>query len=501
MKPPRFPSCAARLAIIASLAASPSLHADDVADAAAHSIRANEDVAKHAGKIRDDLAQIRAEAELNQLDQPAAAPITTFSDTLGQTRETHLVPIAAELKAATDASTDATRRDALVAAYAWQKALELALKDSSAQFSPAEAQTRLLRHIAALLARQMTNVRQTTTLATLADDPATLAGSDRRRYSVDGIEQAALEQELAIIARSVAITPPDWPDQTSATPATPAVNKALRVTSTASIAQAATAATRAGPLLNAVSCQKDVERNLSQLLDEVLLVEPNNLIGKDAKKLLKQLLADERTLRVDTDGKKTDQLTLAERQDRIEDRTAVLQRLLACISPEAADRVGKACKKMKEASTSLKPGSNPGGAVPAEDGAIALLEEALKKCPKSGSGSGSGSGGDGEGEGEGDGEGSGGQGQGDNRGNESDKTSDDQDEKDGGTGGVPKEKDSPNMIPPKDTLPPVTAMVLGQLVKKEREALSPNEVDKTPPEYAPLVEQYLRSLSAPAPQP
>jgi len=472
----------ARLVLVIGFASAPALRADDVDHAAALGTQAGKDVSKTTGKVRSDLADIRAETELNHLEQPDPAPLAAFSDTLGEIPSAHAGPIIDSLTLAAASSDDAARRDALVASFTQQKALELALKDASAEFSPAEAQIRLLRHVAALLARQMTNIRMTRMVGAVADSPADLAGSPRRRYTVVGVEQSALELELALINRTVDRTPAEFSD-IGPTQTALAVKDGLHETALPSAAQDATAATRSGPLSRAALQQKKVEDKLSRLLDEVLTVEPKRRTGRLAAKLLKQLTADERALRTATEKETPDLPTLAERQDRIQDRTEVLKRLLAVLDPELAKRAAGACKKMGEASNCLNPGGNGAGAVPAENGAIALLEEAGKMLAAV------------EGAGNEPGQGDGGE-------------DDDSEESDtpgthgrgpGGDGGIPKTQDSPNQILGEKTLPPATAMVLGELARKEREALSPSEPDKTLPQYAPLVEQYLRSLSSPSP--
>ncbi|HEY8933089.1 MAG TPA: hypothetical protein VIM44_07245 [Rariglobus sp.] len=474
----------ARLVVVIGFASTPSLRADDVDHAVALGTQAGKDVAKTTDKTRSDLADIRAETELNQLEQPDPAPLAAFSDTLGEMPSAQVGPINDSLTLAAAASNDAARRDALVTAFTRQKALELALKDASAEFSPAEAQIRLLRHVAALLSRQMTNIRMTGMVGTVADSPADLAGSPRRRYTVVGVEQSALELELALINRTVDRTPAEFSD-IGPTQTALAVKDGLRETALPSAAQNATAATRSGSLSRAVLRQKAVEEKLSRLLDEVLTVEPKRRTGRLAAKLLKQLTADERALRTATEKQTPDRATLAERQDRIQDRTEVLKRLLAVLDPELAKRAAGACKKMGEASNCLKPGGSGAGAVPAENGAIALLEEAGKMLAADESGGnepGPGDGGVGEGDDDDGDDGHGKKGRGI-----------------GGDGGTPKDQDSPNLIPGEKNLPPATAMVLGELARKEREALAPSEPDKTLPQYAPLVEQYLRSLSAPPP--
>jgi len=487
----------ARLVLIIGFVSAPALRADDVDHAVALGTQAAKDVSKTTGKTRADLADIRAETELNQLEQPDPAPIAAFSDTLGEMPSAQVGPITDSLTLAVAPSNDAARRDALVTAFTQQKALELALKDASAEFSPAEAQTRLLRHVAALLVRQMTNIRMTGLVGTVSEDPASLAGSPRRRYTVVGVEQSALELELALINRTVDRTPPEFSD-TGPNPTALAVKGGLRRTALLSAAQDATAATRSGPLSRAVLQQKTVEEKLSQLLDEVLNVEPKRLIGRDAKKLLKQLTADERALRTATEKQTPDRPTLAERQDRIKDRTEVLARLLAVLDPELAKRARAACKKMGEASNCLKPGGNGAGAVPAESGAIALLEEAGQMLA-AGAGGGN-QPGEGEGGGNEPGPGAGGVGEGDDEGGDGDGKGRGKNGRGvDGDGGTPTDRESSNLIPGDKPLPPATAMVLGQLARKEREALSPAEADKTLPQYAPLVEQYLRSLSAPPP--
>jgi hypothetical protein len=424
---------------------------------------------------------------LNQLEQPALAPLDAFSNSLNEARETHVGPLVAALKLAADNTEDAARRDALVAAFTRQKAFELALKDTAADFSTSESQARLLRHIAALLSRQMTNVRMTSMVADVAAEPAGLDRATRRRHAVAGIEQAALEQEIALITRTVSRAPAESPED-GPSPTALAVKGSLRRTNLLPAMHEATEATRSGLLADAVTRQTDVEKKISQLLDETLCVEPPKSIVRNAKKLLKQLTADERTLRTDTEGQTTDHPTLAERQERIEDRTEVLRRLLAVVAPEAAERVKQACKKMANASNCLSSGSGP-GAVGVEGEAIALLEGAggmLADQPGEEGSGGSGSGDSGTGQGPGE-------------------NGDDDNENEKGSranrtpGPGEHQEDQYRPHPNDDTLPP--ALVLGQLAHKEREALSAAEAEKTLPQYAPLVEQYLRSLAAPPPKP
>ncbi|HEX8312027.1 MAG TPA: hypothetical protein VF614_11960 [Chthoniobacteraceae bacterium] len=503
-----------RLSLLIGIAAGQTLHAQDVEQAVTNGTKATETVVKSAEAVRTHLGLIRTDTELNRLEKPELAPLDTLSSTLGETRETHLTPLVASLQNAVAAPDDAARRYALVDTFTRQKALELALKDASNAFSPGEAQTRLLRHIATLLNRQMTNVRMTSAIEGIADAPSELVGADQRRHAVTGVEQAALEAEIGLLARAVSVTPPDL--ETGPTATALAVRTGLSRTSLLSSAQLAKETTRSGPLTTAVFQQKTVEKKLSELLDSALAAEPRRETGKVALAFLKQITADEKALRDATDGKLTDDLTLAERQGRLEDRTEVLNRLLQKLHPAAAQRISDASKKMDEAARCLNPGGNGPGAVPAENAAIALLEQATSMCEGAGMGEGAGKGqGKGEGEGQGQGNGQGeGEGQGANgNGLAGDEEGDEGEGEEGENGGgkgpgaglagsegeKPSDKGTSEQLPDGENLLPASALVIGNLVRKEREALSATEADKPLPQYAPLVEQYLRSLSAPAP--
>lgn len=437
---------------------------DDVTQATGSGTRAAEGLAKTAGKSGNGLADIAVEAALNQLSEPHTAPLETFAKRLQQIHSDQLAPLVNAFKTTDSTAGDPMRRDALVDAFIRQKALELALKDAASEFSPGEAQLRLVRQIALLLGRQMNNIRQTSGLAASATEPT---GSARRRLSVAGVEQAALQQEIALLARAAARRPSDWADGGPAATARTVLEN-IASSGLLSVTRRATESTRRGPLVTAVVDQQSVEKKLSALLDATLTATPENLIGADAKKILTEITADERELRKATTDAATDNPTLAERQKRVEERTEVLQRLLARLNPEASASAGQAGKKMGKAGSSLAPGTKPGGAVPAESEAIALLEKTGGMLPGAGEGAGAGGGQGGEGEmGENGASGRG------NGANFSDNGASD------------------------NSLETYSAQAIGELVAKEREALAKPDEEGSLPEYSTLVEQYLRSLTEP----
>lgn len=443
---------------------------DDVAQAAGSGALAAEGLAKAAEKSRDGLSDIAADAALNRLAEPQASPIETFSKRLQQIRRDQVAPVLQALNATDTTTGDPMRRDALVEAFTRQKALELALKDAAADFSPGEVQLRLARQIAVLLGRQVNNLRQTSELAASATDPT---GSGRRRLAVAGVEQAALQQEIALLARTVARHPSDWPDGGPAVTAQ-TVLKAIERSELLAASSRATESTRNGPLATAVADQQSLENKLSALLDTILAATPVERIGADAKKLLTEITADERALRKATTEATTDNSTLAERQKRIEERTEILKRLLTRVNPEAAAIAGQAGKKMGKAGRGLAPGTNPGDAVPAESDAIALLEKAGGMLPGAG---------EGEGPGQGKGKGQGGEGEMGENGNM-------------GRGNGANFSDIGTSDPSEETY---SALAVGKLVAKEREALAKPDEEGSLPEYSTLVEQYLRSLTEPPP--
>jgi len=144
------------------------------------------------------------------------------------------------------------------------------------------------------------------------------------------------------------------------------------------------------------------------------------------------------------------------------------------VNPEAAAAAEQAGKKMGKAGEGLAPGTNPGGAVPAESDAIALLEKAGGMLPGPG---------DGEAPGQGKGKGQGGDGE---MGEEGTM----------GRGNGRNFSDIGTSDPSEETY---SAQAIGELVAKEREALAKPDDEGSLPEYSTLVEQYLRSLAEPAP--
>jgi hypothetical protein len=449
--------------IVLGMATSPlPAQQNDVAQAAENGSRSAEGLVKAAEKSRSGLADIAAEAALNHLEEPPAAPLERFSEQLQQIGRKQVAPVQQAFKVADATTGDSPRRDALVDAFARQKVLELALKEAAAEFSPGEVQLRLVRQIAILLGRQMNNLRQTSGLAASTTE---LTGSARRRLTVAGLEQSAMQLEIALLARTVARHPSDWPDGGPVVTAK-VIREKIESSKLLPASRRATESTRSGQLMVAVADQQSVEVKLSELLDAALEATPADLLGFDAKKLLTEIIADERELRKATAEAATDNPTPAERQKRIEERTEVLKRLLTRVNPEAAAAAGRAGEKMKAAGSGLAPGSHPGGAVPAESEAIALLEKANGLLPGVGMG---------EGGGGGEGGSRGGRGQMDGQ--------EDTDDPDRGRNSEEKH----------------AAQAIGKLVAKEREAFAKPDEEGSLPEYSTLVEQYLRSLTEPPP--
>lgn len=460
--------------VVLSTAAAPLLaQQDDVAQAAGNGAGSAGGLAKAAEKSRGGLSVIADEAAFNQLEEPHAKPLETFSQRLHQIGQKQVAPLQHSFDAAAAATGDSQRRDALVDAFVRQKALELALKDAAAEFSPGEAQLRLVRQTALLLSRQTHNVRLTSELAQSASEPT---GSTLRRVTIAGVEQAALEQEIRLLARTVTRTPADWPDGSPAESAN-AVREKINDSGLLSAAERATGSTRQALLTDAVTDQQAIETRLSALLDATLEAAPMELVVADAKKILAEITADERQLRTATSEESTDNPTLAERQKRIEERTEVLQRLIARVNPEAAGNIAQAAKQMGKAAGGLAPGANPGGAVPAESEALALLGKAAGMMPGAGPGKGPG-----QGQGE-DGEDGGGEGGSGGRG-----------EMDGADDGDDPERS-------RNSAEKSAALAVGKLVAKEREAFARPDDEGSLPEYSALVEQYLRSLTEPPASP
>jgi hypothetical protein len=226
----------------------------------------------------------------------------------------------------------------------------------------------------------------------------------------------------------------------------------------------------------------------------------------EAKAQLDKVVADQKALNQMTQAGSTNRAALAEQQAEINDRADAANMLVNDVSAQAGKEVDLAQQGMDEDASKLKKGQGPSETNPEQDkidqklaNAERLLQQQIASLkPKKGkqgeeavamAGK--------EGDEEGDDEG----GMGEDEKGAGEDPSQERNPEEGKTGAGTTYK--MQLIKPTDQEgnSPLPAQVLGTLSPKDRDAISRYQEEKTPPEYAPMVQQYQKDLTEPnAPQ-
>lgn len=315
-----------------------------------------EKVQQQTDKIQAGMGELMAELKLNGLD---SGDLTLLSDASGHLRRLSQEDMQKVINALQSASMNAqapNRQQSMLSAMEGQKEVLLKLKSLAVDLAAQEFRKELPSKLESLIARQSANIRQTSTLGTATAQQ--LNAQQKATYGVVSSEQGAIGGEIDLLFKVLAAAP-DVPPKDNApangddSPISTATLGAMNASSLKETAGAATQLTLAGPFQDAVTKQNAVRDELTSALRAALsnIDEASRL--EDAKAQLNQMIRDQEDLAEVTRQSKMEGSILAERQDKIGDRTSVTQALLKPLSATAFAQVNQAQQAMAQSSDQL----------------------------------------------------------------------------------------------------------------------------------------------------
>ena len=336
---------------------------------------AEESLRKQTEKLQAQITQLVGELKLNGLDNADVTLLTNASNHLGTLSQQDMQKVITALQSAS-VNGQKDQQQNLVTAYKGQNDISLSLKSLATDLAAQESQREIPSKLENLIARQSGNIRKTATLATGNQDLNQLSAQQKSTHDVVASEQGSLEGEINLLYKVLAVSPATSTpgDNTAAT--AKATLDALNSSSLKDLSASATQLTTAGPLADAVTKQKAVRDSLTSLLRTAVSgLDPVARL-EHVKSQLDHLLDDEKDLSSVTQQAKLDGGVLAERQDKISDRTSIAEALLKPLSSSATTQVDQAQQAMAQSSDALNKNQSSSASLPLEHTVVDDLQKA-----------------------------------------------------------------------------------------------------------------------------